>query len=665
MSPVKAKRRKCDFQCSDGRRNRVGIFPGQGQSEKSLKEKKIESGEILRSMRGEEYEGMRAGQEKSEGEVIFHDFGWLKHTSCLPILISATSANRRTIPGLLGLMFIPKFLLKESIVAKPGFNRWLVPPASIAIHLCIGSVYAWSVFNAPLSREFGVVGQAAGDWQVSHIVLIFSIAIVFLGLAAAVAGRWLEKVGPRCVGVTAAFLWGGGFLVGFLGIKFHSLTLLYLGYGVLGGCGLGLGYVSPVSTLIRWFPDRRGLATGLAIMGFGGGAMIGAPLKRWLLETFSKAPEFLGTAEELAMVTENGVRYVESAAGRQEVIVASAADVGEGLSAGVYVVGTGNTGAAATFLVLGLLYLVVMLVAAFAYRVPAADWKPKGWSPPEGASKRSMISQNDVGISAAMKTPQFVLLWIVLCMNVTAGIGVIGVAKTMIGEIFGSSLSAEAREGFFFANYVLMISVFNMVGRFFWASISDWIGRKVTYTIFFVLGCGLYLSIPWAAANAGASTMSTSFITFYAATMIIFTMYGGGFATIPAYLADMFGSRYVGAIHGRLLTAWSTAGVLGPLAITKLREASMSKAISDLASKVSAEKFAEKFGAPMGKLDELVAAKTVSVQKLMEIAPEGTIDPTPGLYNTTMYTMAGLLVIGFFANIMVKPVHEKYHLQPE
>lgn len=588
-----------------------------------------------------------------------------KQTSCHTITAWAFWDDRQMPQESLADMTIPKFLLKESIVATPGFHRWLVPPASIAIHLCIGSVYAWSVFNTPLSRELGVVGEAAGDWKLGSIVWVFSIAIVFLGLSAAVAGKWLEKVGPRCVGVAAALLWGGGFLVGFLGIKLHSLPLLYLGYGVLGGCGLGLGYVSPVSTLIRWFPDRRGLATGLAIMGFGGGAMIGAPLKRWLLETFESPPEYLGTAEELALVTVEGVRYVETGGAQQEVIVASATDVapfGETLNAGVYAVGTGDTGAATTFLVLGLVYLVVMLAAAFAYRVPAEGWKPEGWSPPEGSSKKGMISQYDVGISAAMKTPQFWLLWIVLCMNVTAGIGVIGVAKTMIGEIFGSQLSVEAKEGFFFMNYVLMISVFNMVGRFFWASISDWIGRKQTYTLFFVLGCALYLSIPWAAAHAGASAMSISFVTFYAATMIIFTMYGGGFATIPAYLADLFGSKYVGAIHGRLLTAWSTAGVLGPVAIAKLREASISNAISDLASKVSAEKFAERFGAPIAKLDELVAAKTVSVQKLMEIAPGGTVDPTPGLYDTTMYTMAGLLVIGFFANIMVKPVHEKHHL---
>ena len=563
-------------------------------------------------------------------------------------------------------MTLPKFLLKEAIVAKPGFNRWFVPPASIAIHLCIGSVYAWSVFNTPLSRELGVVGEAADDWDFKNIVWIFSIAIVFLGLAAAVAGRWLEKVGPRCVGVTAALLWGGGFLVGFLGIKWHSLPLLYLGYGVLGGCGLGLGYVSPVSTLIRWFPDRRGLATGLAIMGFGGGAMIGAPLKRYLLQEFKEAPEYLGAVEDVNLVTENGVRFVESAAsGRQEVIVVSAEQAGAfeaGLEAGVYAVGTGNTGAATTFLVLGLLYLTVMVLAALAYRVPAPDWKPDGWDPESGQSKSGMISKHDVAISSAMKTPQFYLLWIVLCMNVTAGIGVIGVAKTMIGEIFGSQLSPEAREGFFFVNYVLMISVFNMLGRFFWASMSDWIGRKITYTIFFVLGCALYLSIPWAAAHAGASAMSVSFVVFYTATMIIFTMYGGGFATIPAYLADLFGAKYVGAIHGRLLTAWSTAGVLGPMAIAKLREASISQAITDLAAKVDGAAFESKFGAPLAKLDELVAAKTVTVQKLLELAPAGIADPSPGLYNSTMYTMAGLLVIGFLANLAIRPVESKYHL---
>ncbi len=562
-------------------------------------------------------------------------------------------------------MSIPKFLLKESIVAGPAFNRWLVPPVSVAIHLCIGSVYAWSVFNAPLSREFGVVGEAAGDWKFEQIVWIFSIAIVFLGLSAAIAGRWLEKVGPRCVGVTAALLWGGGFLVGALGIKLHSLILLYLGYGVMGGCGLGLGYVSPVSTLIRWFPDRRGMATGLAIMGFGGGAIIGDPLKRWILSKFAKLPERLGSEDSLTLITENGVRFLETASGKREVIVASAADVaGFGADAlpGVYAVGTGNTGVGATFVVLGLLYLGVMLLASFAYRVPAEGWKPKNWTPPDDNQGSHMVTSHDVELQTAMKTPQFYLLWIILCMNVTAGIGVLGVAKTMIGEIFGSQLSPEVKAGFFFANYVLMISVFNMVGRFFWASMSDYLGRKITYTIFFVLGGILYLSIPWSAANAGASSASTAFITFYVSTMVIFTMYGGGFATIPAYLADLFGTKFVGAIHGRLLTAWSTAGVVGPMVIAKLRASSISSSIKDLADKVDPAAFLAKFGAPVEKLHELVAAKTVTLAKLLEISPPGTIDPTPSLYNTTMYSMAALLLVGFVANALVKPVNPKFHI---
>lgn len=558
---------------------------------------------------------------------------------------------------------IPKILLKESIIAPPGFNRWRVPPASIAIHLCIGSVYAWSIFNPALMRELGVVAPAAGDWALSQVVWIFSTAIVFLGLAAAIAGKWLEKVGPRCVGVTAACLWGGGFILGSVGISTHQLWLIYLGYGFFGGCGLGLGYVSPVSTLIRWFPDHRGMATGMAIMGFGGGAMIAAPIKRWLLKTFSEAPEYLGAVDAVNLVTEGGVRFAEVAGKKMEVVVAGAADVSGGLLEGVYVVGTGNTGAASTFITLGIVYFVVMIAASFSYRVPAEDWKPEGWSPPvEGASSKKMITQHNVDIDEALKTRQFYLLWIVLCFNVTAGIGVIGVAKTMITEIFGSTLP-DIVDGSFAVTYVLMISVFNMSGRFFWASMSDFIGRKNTYHCFFVIGTLLYLSIPFAASAVSASPATIWLVVFYGATMLIFTMYGGGFATIPAYLADIFGTKFVGGIHGRLLTAWSTAGVLGPLVITSLRQHSVDKAINDLAAKVDPEKFQQTFGASVDKLEQLMTAKSVTVAKLMEIAPEGTLDPTSSLYNSTMYAMAGLLVIGFFANLAVRPVDQKHYMK--
>jgi len=546
-------------------------------------------------------------------------------------------------------------LSKEHIVAEPGFNRWKVPPASIAIHLCIGSVYAWSIFNPPLTRIHGVVTSASTDWALGQVVWVFTVAIVFLGLSAAVGGKWLEKVGPRMVGVTAACCWGGGFLLGSLGIVTHQLWLLYVGYGAIGGCGLGLGYVSPVSTLIRWFPDRRGMATGMAIMGFGGGAMIGAPLKEFLLGLYSRAPQSLGALADVTLTTQGGVRYASLGGRLREVVVD--ADT-------VYLVGTGSTGVAATFLTLGLLYFAVMLLAAFAYRVPAPGWKPAGWNPEANGTARKMITNNHVHIDRALFTPQFYLLWIVLCFNVTAGIGVLGVAKTMMTEIFGNRLPTIV-DGAFAATFVMLISIFNMTGRFFWSSASDYLGRKNTYFIFFILGIVLYLSIPYCARQVSADPKVVWLVYFYAASMIIFTMYGGGFSTIPAYLADIFGTRYVGGIHGRLLTAWSTAGVLGPLAITSLRDRARLGAIHELAAQVDPAAFAAKFGAPLSQLELLVEKNTVTIANLLEIAPAGTVDPSSTLYNSTMYLMAGLLAVALVANALVRPVHEKHHMEEE
>jgi len=558
------------------------------------------------------------------------------------------------------------FLKKDRIVAKAGFNRWLVPPASIAIHLCIGSVYAWSIFNPPLVKQIGVVASSADDWSLSSVVWIFSTAIVFLGLAAAIGGKWLEEVGPRMVGVLAAFLWGGGFIIGSLGINYHELWLVYLGYGVLGGCGLGLAYVSPVSTLLRWFPDKRGMATGMAIMGFGGGAMIGAPLKTWLLSVFYEAPQFLGKVADVELITEAGRRFAQVAGERVEVVVASAADMAKlpvPGAEGVYVVGTGDTGASSVFITLGIVYFIIMIIASFSYRVPAKGWKPAGWTPPSDAeSKLKMISTNHVHIDQSLRTPQFWRLWIMLCLNVTAGIGVIGVAKTMMTEIFGSTLPGVV-DASFAATYVLMISVFNMVGRFFWATTSDKIGRKNTYHWFFLLGMLLYVSIPFVATQVSIEPSVMWLVLFYGATMIIFTMYGGGFATIPAYLADMFGTLHVGGIHGRLLTAWSTAGVLGPFAITYLRQLSVDDAINSLSAKVDPAVFSEAFGASIEQLESLVAAKTVTIAKLMEVVPAGTVDPTSSLYNTTMYAMASLLVIAFVANKGLKHVEDRHHVE--
>ena len=525
------------------------------------------------------------------------------------------------------------FFSKQAIVAAPDFNRWRVPPASVGIHLCIGSVYAWSSFNAPLTRILGVVAPAADDWSLSSVVAIFTVAIVCLGLTAAVAGSWLEKVGPRTVGLVAAVCWGGGFFVGGLGI------LLYLGYGVLGGCGLGLGYVSPVSTLIRWFPDRRGLATGMAIMGFGGGAIIGAPLQEELVRQFYHAPRYLGSVSEVSLSTQSGRRYAQLPEGRVEAIVVSPQDVSQMIvrgEPGVYVVGTGS------------------------YRIPAPGWQPAGWHPPDPQlAARKMVSQHHVSLNMVLRTPQFYLLWIVLCFNVTAGIGVLGVAKTIMTDLFGTALPHLVTSDFA-KIYVVMISVFNLLGRFFWASASDYLGRQRTYAIFLVLGTVLYASIPLIAGQVSASPAVVWLVVFYAVTLVIFTMYGGCFATIPAYLADLFGTRYVGGIHGRLLTAWSTAGVLGPMALAALRERTLLQALRDLAARADAGLFLKKFGAPISELPALIQSRTVTISKLLEVCPPGTSDPSSTLYNSTMYLMAALLAIAAVANACIRPVAAKY-----
>jgi MFS family permease len=445
-------------------------------------------------------------------------------------------------------------LSRARIVAGPGFNRWLVPPAALAIHLSIGQAYAFSVFKLPLTKVLGVTESVPGDWKQTELAWIFTIAIVFLGLSAAVFGRWLEHAGPRKSGVVAACCWGLGFFISAVGIHLHQIWLLYLGYGVLGGCGLGLGYITPVSTLIKWFPDRRGMATGMAIMGFGGGAMIASPLSQLLLDHY-KSPTSVGVAE--------------------------------------------------TFVTLGVIYLVAMLSGAFLFRVPAPGWKPAGWEPPALAS-HGLITRRHVHVDNAIKTAPFYFLWAVLFLNVTAGIGILEQASPMIQEMFKGVVKPSAAAGF-----VGLLSLFNMAGRFGWSSLSDRIGRKATYAVFFTLGPLLYLGLPYA-GRIGSVAL------FVGCAALILTMYGGGFATIPAYLSDLFGTQYVGAIHGRLLTAWSAAGVAGPVLVNYIREYQIERGV-----------------------------------------------PAAQAYNVTMYLMAGLLVLGFFANLAVRPVREQFFMSDE
>ncbi|QWG14307.1 OFA family MFS transporter [Bradyrhizobium sediminis] len=474
---------------------------------------------------------------------------------------------------------------RERTIAIAGFNRWLVPPAALCIHLCIGMAYGFSVFWLPLSRALGVdapkscpdmslmqeLFTTTCDWRVASMGWMYTLFFVLLGVSAAIWGGWLERSGPRKAGFVAALCWVGGLLIGALGIYLHQLWLLWLGSGVIGGIGLGIGYISPVSTLVKWFPDRRGMATGMAIMGFGGGAMIGAPLADLLMNYF-RTPASVGAWE--------------------------------------------------TFVAMAAIYFCFMTIGAFRYRIPPPGWRPDGWTPPH--QDNAMISQYNVHLNDAHKTRQFWMVWIVLCMNVSAGIGVIGMASPMLQEIFAGSLIDQPGVSFnalsteqkaaiavIAAGFTGLLSLFNIGGRFFWASLSDYIGRKNTYYAFFLLGIALYALAPTFASMG-------SILLFVAAFCIILSMYGGGFATVPAYLADMFGTQFVGAIHGRVLTAWSTAGIIGPVVVNYIREAQLAAGV-----------------------------------------------PRDHLYNTTMYILCAMLIVGLVCNYLIKPVDAKWHMSAE
>ncbi|HFZ1318966.1 TPA: OFA family MFS transporter [Klebsiella aerogenes] len=479
---------------------------------------------------------------------------------------------------------LSRFFAKPRIIAKPGFNRWLVPPAALAVHLCIGMAYGFSVYWLPMSQLIGgsaplqcpvdmsfwqqlVTRQC--DWKISLLGWTYTLFFVFLGCSAALWGSWLEKVGPRLVSFVATLCWCGGLVLASAAIYFHQLWLLWLGAGVIGGIGLGLGYISPVSTLLRWFPDKRGMAAGMAIMGFGGGALVGAPLANWLINFFA-----------------------------------------DGQGSGVW----------QSILALAVIYALFMLCGTFGYRLPPMGWHPVGAKAQQAISKQPTVQ---VHVSVAWRTPQFWLLWLVLWLNVTAGIGILGMASPMLQEIFaGKLLSLDLgwqelnteqlkRIATMAAGFTGLLSLFNILGRFFWASVSDMCGRKATFALIFFLGTLLYGTLPL--INHGG------YVAFFVCALcVIISMYGGGFATIPAYLADVFGSQMVGAIHGRLLTAWSAAGISGPVLVNYLREYQLAQGV----------------------------------------------EPAR-IYDITLLALTGLLIIGFICNQLVRPIPQKYAMTAE
>src|SRR5262245_5229149 len=476
----------------------------------------------------------------------------------------------------------PGFFAKERIIAPAEFNRWLVPPAALAIHLCIGMAYGFSVFWLPLSQAIGVNEAVAApasaswiarifstqwDWKVSMLGWVYTLFFVLLGSSTAIWGGWIERDGPRKAGLVSACCWCGGLVIAALGVYLHQILLLWLGAGLMGGTGLGLGYISPVTTLIRWFPDRRGMATGMAIMGFGGGAMIGAPLADKLMK-FYATPSSVGVWQ--------------------------------------------------TLLTMAAIYFIFMISGALGYRLPPPGWQPEGWT--GGNQSNAMITSRNVHVRTAWRTPPFWFIWGVLCLNVSAGIGVIGMASPMLQEVFAGkliginktfaqlTLQEKGQIAAIAAGFTGLLSLFNIAGRFFWASLSDYIGRKATYYTFFALGFILYASAPWFGHQGNISL-------FVGAFCIILSMYGGGFATIPAYLADIFGTQMVSAIHGKLLTAWATAGILGPVVVNYLREHELKRGV-----------------------------------------------PTGAIYDKIMYILAAMLILGFICNLLVRPVAERYFM---
>ena len=473
-------------------------------------------------------------------------------------------------------------------------NRWLIAASAVGIHISIGSVYAWSVFNLPLENAFG--------WTKSDVAITFSLAIFFLGMSAAVMGRFVERKGPRTSGMVAACLWGLGLVVASLGVKLGVIQILWLGYGVLGGMGLGIGYITPVSTLVKWFPDRRGLATGLAIMGFGFGAAIGGPVYNYIMSDVAASRLGMPDADyRVGIANYNAAKNIlkaihvhnDSAAGygvEQLLSAAKAGNSGEILAllppklaqdarttlVGLHAALTNTelapfwemrdsakfkgaiaSGIAAAFLFAGLAYLLIMFGAASYIARPPQGWMPARMKADVDAGKRKVVPDlTQLTANAAIKKAPFYGLWLMMFINISCGIGIIYTASPLAQQSIGLT-PAQA------AGVVGLMSIFNGLGRLGWASFSDYLGRANTYTLFFAVEILAFWFLP----------SITSVILFQVVLYLILTFYGGGFATLPAYIGDLFGTKELGAIHGYLLTSWGLAGVLGPQMVARLYQA--------------------------------------------------------------------------------------------
>jgi len=558
------------------------------------------------------------------------------------------------------------------------YNRWNAVPLAVSTHMCLGACYAWSIFNEPLTRELGVVAASAGDWQMAQAVTTFTGIIIAQGTAMALFGKWVDRVGARIAGVTGASLYGFGMLLGAAGVATHQLPLLYLGYGAIAGCGMGIAYLPPVTTLIKWFPERRGLATGMTICGFGGGAVFIVSLKKMLLAQNFVAPTFLGSASEvITRRSESGSLLAETPNGWSEVVSVAQSEVAQlssTLQEGIYLVGTGSTGVAATMGTLGLGYLAITLTGGLLLKTPPPGWQPEclrnvdtSNQSDTAAAAAAVAKPRNVHVDDVMKTPQFWLMWATFLSTATAGMGLMSCAKDVLGSCLAGSPMVAAAGGTaaFAATYVQLLAVGNLGGRFVWASASDKLGRKNTFAMFTCLGAPLYFALPYAVANAVGAESMAPLVLFYGSTIAIISFFGAGYSTVPAYESDLFGSKYVGAIHGRIMTASALSGITGPMIFTKLYDREEKRAMAELAQKVDAQAFLESFGSSLSELQSLVEAKAVNIPRLLELCPEGTVDPTPYLYDPAFRAMGVVMGVGALANFAIRPVHEKHFEKEE
>lgn len=550
-------------------------------------------------------------------------------------------------------------------IVYPTEQRWkAIPPANV-VHLSIGAVYVYSMWTPGLTTALGVVTSSALDWGYTDVLPVFSMAAVTLGLTTHFGGEWVERSGPRLAGTVGSICWGSALITTGIGVEFHSLPLVYAGYSLLGGIGWGLCYLAPVTTCMKWFPDRRGLATGLALSCFGLGAAIAPPIIQSFIDLFFVAPDFIGSLHDVTLSTlPDGSQVIsecsQNGIPHKPVVVATDMDLAKvtdsSLSPGVYYLNSGDTGLSKALISLGVIYGSVGTVASRFMKVPSPGWVPSGY---EVDQKTTAGTKVGLPVDYVMKTNQFPLLWFSVFGNATGGLALLSSSKLMISDIWAGALPGIVTASFC-TGYVAALGSANAMGRFGWAFASDWIGRKNTYSLF-ALGVPIVGGCPYLCHAAMESTGSNEAIlplaAFYTGSILAITFYGGIFSVLPAYIADLYGQKNAGAIHGKVLTAWAASAVCGPMGLAYLRTSAEKNAIQDLLDRVDDTMFEETFDCVKANAEPLIDAKTVTISRLMEIAPGGTIDPTPFLYDSTCYVAAGLITASAFANLAIRPLN--------